>query len=298
MATPHDSFSKAIFSRPEEAAKLLPTVLPSEVATQLDLSTVRHLPGSFVDEHLRWRHTDVLYEVAVAGSPALVFVLAEMQSTVDSLMPLRMLIYLGRIWDRWLSDHEKTTPTRYPAILPVVVYQGPEPWTATTEFLGAVDLPQELLGKVRDFLPSFRCMLDDLSAQTDGAIQARGLSPLGTLGLLLLKHARDEAGRLLQLLATFVEEFNALDSDDDRELVLSYLLQVVDSEPGEVIDALGSRALSEIREAVMTAAEKLEKRGSCTPCGRRWCVCCDAGSSGRICRLRSRLVSPRPVRTT
>jgi len=101
MATPHDSFSKAIFSRPKEAAKYLPTVLPSDVAAQLDLASVRHLPGSFVDAHLRWRHADVLYEVAVAGTPTLVYVLAEQQSTMDPLMPLRMLVYLGRIWDRW-----------------------------------------------------------------------------------------------------------------------------------------------------------------------------------------------------
>ena len=142
-----------------------------------------------------------------------------------------------------------------------MVYQGPEPWTVTTEFLRAVDLPQSTLAHVREFLPSFRYMLDDLSAQTDGAIEARGLNPLGTLGLLLLKHAREEAGRLLQLLASFVHLFNRLGTDDDRELVLSYLLRVVDSEPGEVIDALGSKALPQVREAVMTAAERLLKEG-------------------------------------
>ena len=58
------------------------------------------MPGSFVDEDLSAVHSDLLYRVQLAGRPAFVYVLLEHQSTVDTLMPLRLLGYLVRVLER------------------------------------------------------------------------------------------------------------------------------------------------------------------------------------------------------
>jgi predicted transposase YdaD len=264
VATPHDSFGKSLLSRPQEAASFLASVLPGPLASQLDLQTLALVPGSFVDDHLRWRFTDLLYEVELAGHEARVYVLAEMQSTVDPLMALRVLIYLGRIWDRWLREQESEgggRPTRVPAIVPVVLYQGPEGWTAATEFLEIMDLPAGALEGARDYLPSFRFLLDDLSQESDEGVRERGMSPLATVGLLLLKHARDSMDGLFQVLAQAADLFNQLENEEDRVLAISYILELGEFDPQGLLQALGDRSGPEIKEAVMTAAEKLRKEG-------------------------------------
>jgi predicted transposase YdaD len=45
----------------------------------LDLESLRLMPGSFVDDELRSRHTDLLFSVTFRGRPALIYVLFEHQ---------------------------------------------------------------------------------------------------------------------------------------------------------------------------------------------------------------------------
>jgi hypothetical protein len=59
----------------------------------------------FVDATLQWRHSHPLFTVPLAGREALVYVLVEHQSSGDPLMPFRMLRYMVRIWDRYLTEH-------------------------------------------------------------------------------------------------------------------------------------------------------------------------------------------------
>jgi predicted transposase YdaD len=60
------------------------------------------VPGSFVDEALRWRHSEVLFTAPLDGHDALLYVLIEHQSSDDPLMVFRMLRYVTRIWDQRL----------------------------------------------------------------------------------------------------------------------------------------------------------------------------------------------------
>jgi hypothetical protein len=110
-------------------------------------------------------------------------------------------------------------------------------------------------------LPSFRYLLDDLSQESDEGVRERGMSPLATVGLLLLKHARDSMEGLFQVLAQAVDLFNQLENEEDRVLAISYILELGEFDPQGLLQALGERTGPEIKEAVMTAAEKLRKEG-------------------------------------
>jgi hypothetical protein len=87
------------------------------------------------------------------------------------------------------------------------------------------------------------------------------MSPLATVGLLLLKHARDSMEGLFQVLAQAVDLFNQLENEEDRVLAISYILELGEFDPQGLLQALGDRTGPEIKEAVMTAAEKLRKEG-------------------------------------
>jgi predicted transposase YdaD len=72
--TPHDGLIKNVFTDVENARGELQTMLPPALVKRLDLNTLRVEPGSFVDEVLKERHSDILYSVrfldVAAPSPA------------------------------------------------------------------------------------------------------------------------------------------------------------------------------------------------------------------------------------
>jgi predicted transposase YdaD len=69
------------------------------------LADVSPLPASFVDERLADRHADLLFTVQCAGRETFLYVLLEHQSSVDTLMAFRVMAYVVRIWERFLSAH-------------------------------------------------------------------------------------------------------------------------------------------------------------------------------------------------
>ncbi|MGQ0507765.1 MAG: Rpn family recombination-promoting nuclease/putative transposase, partial [Myxococcaceae bacterium] len=108
MPEPHDALVKWLFTQPERAAEELKAVLPSPLVTALDWATLKVVPGSFVDELLRQRHTDLLFSIQTSNAvPIHLYILFEHQSGVDAMMPFRLLCYVTRVWERWLKENPK-----------------------------------------------------------------------------------------------------------------------------------------------------------------------------------------------
>ena len=262
----HDTYTKAVFSRRENANGLFKAVLPAGLLAALDLSSTEYRRGSYAG--VTSRRTDLLYTVKLEGRDAFLYVLLEHKSTIDDpLLPATLLVYLGRIWDEWLRENEARRPedraTRVPAVIPVVLYHGADGWTAATELLDVIDLAPDTLAAVRPHLPSFRFVLDDLVTRTDQDLRARETAVLGRVALLLMRHLRElrtDPASVLAFLRTVADLFNLL-PDDDRVLCFWYILEVAEPDPQAVQSALRDVVEPRVLEGVMTAAEKLRNEG-------------------------------------
>ena len=137
-ATPHDAVFRRIFGVPENMASQLRAVLPPGLTARLDLTRLAPVAASFVDEALRWRHSDLLFTAPLDGRDAYVYLLAEHQSSDDPLMAFRMLRYVTRIWDQHLR--ERPNARLLPAVIPLVVHHGPAPWASPVQVLDLIDL--------------------------------------------------------------------------------------------------------------------------------------------------------------
>ena len=104
-------------------------MLPSALVECVDWSTLDLVSGEFVDPQLAHLQSDLLYTVQVDGVHACIYVLLEHQSTVDRYMPLRLLRYRTRIWDRFAQDRAGDL---LPVIIPVVLHHSHSGWTAPT----------------------------------------------------------------------------------------------------------------------------------------------------------------------
>jgi predicted transposase/invertase (TIGR01784 family) len=136
LSSPHDSFFKELFSRPEVAADFLANYLPPEIAAALDLSSLEIVKDSFVDEALRRHLSDLLYRVGLqGGGNAYACMLFEHKSEPYDLVSWQILRYKVRAWEQELRQGA----AKLPPIIPIVFYHGQRRWQVPREFSALVD---------------------------------------------------------------------------------------------------------------------------------------------------------------
>lgn len=257
VSSPHDALFKYIFSQPEHAGSELRAVLPAALSARLDWSSLEPQPASFVDERLNARQADLLFTIRCEDRQAYLYVLLEHQSTSDPLMPFRLLRYLVRIWDAFLTEHPEAR--RLPAIIPVVVHHSDSGWTAATDLCALIDLDAETLSLVASYIPQFRFVLDDLSRTDDRALRGRSLTAVAAAGLMLLSRGRsaphllDDLQRWLDVLREVASAQNGVEA---LSAFLEYAFQVGEVQP-EDLHVLARQLGPAAQEAYMTAAQKL-----------------------------------------
>lgn len=261
MSQEHDALFKYVFSQPENAASELRSVLPEQLANQIDWGTLEPQPANFVDENLRGRQADLLFKVKCQDRDALLYVLMEHQSTNDPLMAFRVLRYVVKIWDAFLREQPKAV--RLPAIIPVVVHHSKGGWKAATELTEIIDVDAAMLPELVPYLPQFRIAVDDISHLDGEALRRRSLTRIATIGLMLLAKARDSTD-LMPAMYEFADIFRqvalAPTGIQAMRAFLEYAFGTGDA-PLEELHRFAHQIGPVAEEAYMTAAEVLTQRG-------------------------------------
>ena len=157
------------------------------------------MSGSFVDAALRNRQSDLLYRARMQETAAFLYCLFEHQRQVDAWMPLRLLGYMLRIWEEVLRAQPKAAGL--PPIIPLVLYQGAQRWSASAQFFDLIEAPAALRETLRLHQLCFEHLLLDLSRFS--ATEIRG-DVAGRLGLSLMKAVAED--RLVQ----WLDEYGSL----------------------------------------------------------------------------------------
>ncbi len=187
----HDALFRFVFGEPEQMGELLRGNLPPAIAAAIEWAALRRLDGTFVDEQLKERHADLLFETRIGDQPALLFVLVEHKSGEDRFTALQLLRYVVRVWDGWLATHPKARAL--PPVLPFVVHHGSEPWGAPRSVRALVGLdgvPADITAFLRALQPDLGFLLDDLAAATEEELESRTLSAVADLSLRFLQILR------------------------------------------------------------------------------------------------------------
>lgn len=169
---------------------------PPAVAKAIDWSSLRPVPGSFVDDALKTRYSDLLFTARMGRKTVLTYVLLEHKSGVVRWTALQLLRYVVRIFDRFLADNRGARSL--PPVLPVVVHHGPRGWTAPRSVLDLVDLgslPPSVQKALSPLQPNLRFLLDDLAAQPESQLKRRRATVVTRLALLHLQYVRGAKGR-------------------------------------------------------------------------------------------------------
>ena len=152
----HDASYKLLFSAPELVRDLVLGFIPDEWLHSLDYSTLEKMPGSYVTDDMRHRADDVVWRVKVGGEWIYLYILIEFQSKVDPWMAVRMMSYVGLLYQDLIKAKQVLPQRKLPPVLPIVLYNGDAPWKAATNI---AELIPKVPGLVAQFLPSMEYLL-------------------------------------------------------------------------------------------------------------------------------------------
>jgi predicted transposase/invertase (TIGR01784 family) len=162
----HDNGYKALFSHPEMVADLIRGFVHEDWVRDLDFATLERVEGSFVTPRLQRRESDVVWRVRWGGDRWLyVYLLLEFQSTVDPYMALRLMVYVGLLYQHLIKQRQLPESGKLPAVLPLVLYNGVANWGAARD---VAELIEEVPGGLERYRPQLRyCLLDERRIATE-----------------------------------------------------------------------------------------------------------------------------------
>ena len=158
MPQDDDAGYKLLFSAPEVVRDLVLGFIPDAWLHGLDYTTLEKVPASHVADDLRQRSDDVVWRVRTGEDWLYLYILIEFQSTVDPFMAVRMLVYVGLLYQDLIRREEVKPGRPLPPVLPIVLYNGDPAWIAPVDL--ATLLPQ-VPGLVADYLPRLKYLLID-----------------------------------------------------------------------------------------------------------------------------------------
>jgi predicted transposase YdaD len=170
MTTPkHDTGYKALFSEPRMVEDLLRGFVHGGWVKRLDFASLEKANTHFVSEELLRREDDVIWRLKIKGRGWLyIYLLLEFQSTPDPWMALRIMVYVGLLWQDLIKQKVVKAGEKLPPVIPVVLYNGTDPWNAPVEL-------EELITPVRGlraYRPRCRYLLLDeqkIALEEDGS---------------------------------------------------------------------------------------------------------------------------------
>ena len=163
----HDVGYKHIFSHKATFLEFLRSFTKKEWANLIKEEDLILVDKSYILADFEEEESDILYKVKINGQEVIFYVLLEFQSKVDFQMPMRLLFYMTEVWRDILKNTDKNTRKRksfkLPAIIPIVLYNGKNKWTANMNF-------KEMLSGYElfeDNIVNFKYMLFDINRYDD-----------------------------------------------------------------------------------------------------------------------------------
>jgi predicted transposase/invertase (TIGR01784 family) len=134
----HDKGYKYLLSVKKVFIELLRSFVKQDWVDSIDENNVVKVDKSFILPDFKNKEADLVYWVKMNNKDVIFYVLMEMQSKVDFQMPYRLLLYMVEVWRGILKDSdkgwEKRKDYRLPVVVPIVLYNGKNNWTACRSY--------------------------------------------------------------------------------------------------------------------------------------------------------------------
>ncbi|WP_435103475.1 Rpn family recombination-promoting nuclease/putative transposase [Arhodomonas sp. AD133] len=197
----HDHSYRLLFSHPVMVADLIRGFVHEDWVAQVDFTTLERVNQSFVTDNLLDREDDIIWRVRWRGSWLYVYLLLEFQSTNDRFMAVRMLTYVGLLYQELVRGDQVTDEDTLPPVLPLVLYNGDRPWRAPTSM---AELIETVPGGLEHYRPTLNYLLLD-----EGALDEHDLPSVRNLAAALFRLERSRGPGDLRAVITALADWLA-----------------------------------------------------------------------------------------
>jgi len=164
---PHDKGYKQLLSNKKTFLELIRTFVREDWVSDINENDLILVDKSYILQDFSEKEADIVYRLKTREGDVIFYVLLELQSTVDYPMPFRLLLYQAEIWrdiyNNTPKDERERRDFRLPVIIPAVLYNGANIWTARLDF-------KEILAGYRKFEKhtlNFRYILFDVNRYSE-----------------------------------------------------------------------------------------------------------------------------------
>lgn len=214
----HDKGYKRILSRKSTFLHLLRRYINASWLDNVEEQDLELIDKEFILKDFKEREADLVYKINSGGKnkkECYVYVLLELQSSVDYTMPFRLLIYmtqlLMRIFEETDRNKRERKNFRLPPVIPVVLYNGNQPWTVERAFRKYFE-DDHLYG---ERLIDFKYGLIDINSQ-DESFLLEVNTLLENVIMLDRSHDKETLERALKVTARRIQK---LSEEEQIELV-------------------------------------------------------------------------------
>ncbi|MFZ5591259.1 MAG: Rpn family recombination-promoting nuclease/putative transposase, partial [Bacillota bacterium] len=95
---PHDKGYKFLLKNKETFLQLLRSFVSAPWVQSIDPQSLVLVDKSYISQEFAEKEADIVYRLKSTHGDVIFYVLLELQSTVDYLMPFRLLLYMVEIW--------------------------------------------------------------------------------------------------------------------------------------------------------------------------------------------------------
>ncbi|CAK8743491.1 ISNCY family transposase ISRor2 [Sodalis praecaptivus] len=245
----HDALFKKFLGDITVARDFLEIHLPPHLRERCDFSTLAMESGSFIEDDLRTRCSDMLYSVQTNAGKGYIYTLIEHQSRPEKLMAFRLLRYAVAAMQRHLEQGND----QLPVVIPLLFYHGTtSPYPYSTQWLDCFAEPELAESVYRQAFP-----LVDITAMPDDEILSHRRVALLEL---VQKHIRTRD--MLELAADIARLLNlwAIPKEQFRSLMYYIVGRGETSDTRQFLHTIAAQT-QDYQEDVMTIAEQLRQEG-------------------------------------
>jgi predicted transposase YdaD len=175
----HDSSYKRLFSNSRLVEDLLRGFVHEDWIKELDFTSLEKVNATFVADDFRERRDDLVWKVRWGQDTVLfVYLLLEFQADVDKFMAVRVLTYLGLLYQDLIKSKQLAPDDKLPPVLPIVLYRGRDQrWNAPQEIHDLLGTRPAALEK---YTPKLHYLLLDEGSYSESQLTSLPLSNLVT----------------------------------------------------------------------------------------------------------------------
>ena len=247
MTISHDTLNKLLYSFSPVVRDLVLGLIKDKWLHGLDFTTLEKVPSDFVSDDLKQRTSDVIWRVkADDGEWMYVFLLIEFQRTVDPWMAVRVMTYVGLLYQDLIRREQVLEGQRLPPVLPIVLYNGDARWRAATDVADLIPTPP---GLVAQYTPRLSYLLIEQHQYAD-----EDLAKLRNLAAAMIRVEHAAKLETLPQVVALIQELVAGNPELERAFTI-WIPDVLSNRSG---GALGLPEVKSLKELTMTIDQRFE----------------------------------------